>query len=158
MIMRMLLVIYNVGSYENIHIQYDYNMVFAITFLANPTSGVGRVMLVRGQVVRVTGVNKKIIIILNHNLQTILNNFFINGNILHVSLNIFFALNLLKLGCRNSEIKKKNTGHLTPWVPKYGNYRLSVVFAWVPKYGNYRPQGVKGLIERCPHLTEVTWK
>jgi hypothetical protein len=28
---------------------------------------------------------------------------------------------------------------LTPWVPKYGNYRLSVVFAWVPKYGNYRP-------------------
>jgi hypothetical protein len=28
---------------------------------------------------------------------------------------------------------------MTPWVPKYGNYRLSVVFAWVPKYGNYRP-------------------
>jgi hypothetical protein len=27
---------------------------------------------------------------------------------------------------------------LTPWVPKYGNYRLLVVFAWVPKYGNYR--------------------
>jgi hypothetical protein len=29
---------------------------------------------------------------------------------------------------------------LTPWVPKYGNYRLSVVFAWVPKYSNYRPR------------------
>jgi hypothetical protein len=28
---------------------------------------------------------------------------------------------------------------LTPWVPKYGNYRLSVVIAWVPKYGYYRP-------------------
>jgi hypothetical protein len=31
------------------------------------------------------------------------------------------------------------TGGLTPWVPKYGKYHLSVVFAWVPKYGNYRP-------------------
>jgi hypothetical protein len=33
----------------------------------------------------------------------------------------------------------KSLHPLTPWVPKYGNYRLSVVFAWASKYGNYRP-------------------